>query len=58
MDYINLLFGVVLVIIGALFSSWFYTKPNFKWTIGNQKLIFAGLFTVLFGVILIIKSIF
>lgn len=49
MDYINLLLGILLIIGGLIFSVQQYTKENFKWNIGNQKLIFAGVFAILLG---------
>jgi uncharacterized membrane protein HdeD (DUF308 family) len=49
MNYYNLLLGILLIIGGLILSIQQYTKENFKWNIGNQKLIFAGIFTILLG---------
>jgi uncharacterized membrane protein HdeD (DUF308 family) len=50
MDYFNLLLGVLLIVGGLILSIKLYTKEGFKWTIGNQKLIFAGIFAISLGI--------
>lgn len=49
MNYYNLLLGILLIIGGLILSIQQYTKENFKWNIGTQKLIFAGIFAILLG---------